>query len=343
MLPQMAITHLFSYLVLPGKHAEIEEEPTGAQLPLSGSLFEMLAEVFVASDVECTIPIRFRMADDGSQQNAARDEVIGLLRSPSLATALALARRLYRATTERSGLGLLFFMFGNENSDIKFVVSRFPADQGVLAEAHSETLEVEFVERVFMKNAASYKAALYRGRSYDEDFWDGTVVDKQITYGHESAAIYWLKEFLLSDFRTTGPAGSRRLAIALRDAVRSAPDLELKQELLAATSLVPGLDGHAISAAGLCETFNLSTAARNTIAQHLPEQRLREAVFALDAVEFKRYAAFRALELDNEGILMAPAAAFDEVFKREVADRSRGTERFSVVGRVVNESLRGKR
>jgi len=338
----MTITHLFSCLVLPGKHAQIEEEPKGAQLPLSGNLFKMLADVFRASDGECTVPIRFRMASDGSQQNDARDEVIGLLRTPSLEMALILARRLYQVTTARSGLGLLFFMFGHEHSQIKFVVSRFPADQGVLAEASSDTLEVEFVERVFMKSAASYKAALYKGRSYDEDFRDGAVVDKQFTYGHESAASYWIKEFLLSEFLTTGPAGSRRLAIALRDAVHDAPDIDLKQELLAATSLIPGLDGQPLSAAALFENFNLSEPARNAITQHLPSQRIRESVFELDAAEFKRFAAIRAVELDNEGILMAPAASFDDVFKREVVNREQGTERFSSVGRVVNESLRGK-
>jgi putative GTP pyrophosphokinase len=62
------------------------------------------------------------------------------------------------STTHRSGLGLLFLVTGEDDGETKIVVSRFPADSGVLAEEKGKGLTVEFLERIFMKGAKSYKA-----------------------------------------------------------------------------------------------------------------------------------------------------------------------------------------
>jgi hypothetical protein len=53
----------------------------------------------------------------------------------------------------RSGLGLLFLIRGKERNKSKLVISGFPADNGILAEEQSNSLTVQFVERIFMKNA----------------------------------------------------------------------------------------------------------------------------------------------------------------------------------------------
>ena len=50
------------------------------------------------------------------------------------------AERLQSVTTGRSGLGLLFLINGREGGTQKTVVSRFPAEQGVLAEEKGNSL-----------------------------------------------------------------------------------------------------------------------------------------------------------------------------------------------------------
>jgi hypothetical protein len=100
-------------------------------------------------------------------------------------------------------------------------------------------LSVEFVERVFMKNARAYKSAFYRTKSLDAGFPKGRAVDKQAS-GNRDLSDYWIRNFLNSEFRTTGPAGSKRLALALKKALKSAQDLSAKQQIISATELLKG-------------------------------------------------------------------------------------------------------
>jgi hypothetical protein len=204
----------------------------------------MLADIYAKSDEECNIPIRFLMAEDGTQENEVRTELIQLISQPTLGRPNALGARLRDATNLKSGMGLLFVVIGG-SKDHKVMISRFPADQGILAEAHEATLDVEFVERIFMKNQATYKAAVYEGKSLKADFWDGLVVDKQADIGH--SASYWIRDFLRSDFKTTPLAGSMRLAIALREAAKVAPSLEAKQQIISAMTLVQGFANRTVT------------------------------------------------------------------------------------------------
>src|ERR1041384_7754219 len=125
-----------------------------------------------------------------------------------------IANRLQAVSTHRSGLGLLFLMKGDVNGEHRLVISRFPADQGVIAEEHAERLSVEFVERVFMKSAKAYKSVMYSAETPEDGYWQGRAVYLQIS-GPRELSDYWIREFLISELRTTGPAGTKRLAIAI--------------------------------------------------------------------------------------------------------------------------------
>src|SRR5436305_2569401 len=170
----MAISRIFSTLVPPGKHDDPDAPQSilGTEVALRGNVFKMLSDIYVKSDQECDVAIRFLMADDGRQQNDVRSELVQLIQQPTLEGANRLAARLRDVTNHKSGIGLLFFVL-SDSDDNKMLISRFPADQGILAEPHESTLDVAFVERIFMKNELTYKAALYRGKSLKADFWDG--------------------------------------------------------------------------------------------------------------------------------------------------------------------------
>jgi hypothetical protein len=334
---------ILSYLVPVGKGQDEPEEVTGTTLPLSGSMYSMLSGVFEKADEECKVPIRFITA--GSQQNNVRDEVRDLLTNPTLPKGRKLAERLRDVSTGKSGLGLLFLLMGQDGGTHKIVLSRFPADQGVLAERKKGALQVEFVERIFMKNAKTYKAALYKGKAIDSGFWHGNVVDRQIAASQDQVAHYWIRDFLLSDFMTTSKAGSKRLAVALKEASKTVESLPAKQEILAAIALTRNFYGKTVSIRDLSNRLNLSVPARKAIEDQVGNDALLADTFVLDSDEFQRNAAYATVELDQGAMLTAPADRFDECFTREQVGSADNEERvrFTTEGRIVDERLKSRR
>jgi len=339
----MKPSKILSYLVPPGKGQEEPEEVSGTLVPLSGNLFAMLSAVFEKSGAECKVPIRF--TTDGSQENPVRDEMRDLLKTPTLAKGRKLAERLRDVSTGKSGLGLLFLLVGQDGPAHKIVVSRFPADEGVLAERKKGSLQVAFVEQIFMKSAKTYKAALYTGKSLDAAFWDGHVVDRQIAASQDQVARYWIGDFLRSDFMTTSKAGSKRLATALKEASKAADTLQTKHEILAAIALTRNFYGKTVSIRDLSTRLNLSVPARKAIEDQFDNDALITDTFILDSDEFQRNAAFAMVELDQGAMMTAPADRFNECFKREQVDGTPGQTRFrfTTEGQIVDERLKSRK
>lgn len=336
----MAIAAIHSFLVHPGKNAADVPPLSGTRVTRSDAagLVKMLEDVYAKADAECTIDISFNRAADGTQQNDCRDLIMAYAQHRRIDDGRALALRLQGVTTNRSRLGLLFLMAGEEGQNVKLVVSRFPADSGVLAEQSAGNLSVQFLERIFMKSAFAYKSAVYRDRLASTSFWTGKAIDRQSSSGAIAISDYWIKDFLASDFRTTSVAGTRRLADALRTATADSADVTVKAALIAAAQLARGLDGKTTSIADFMTTFALSGSAQEVLRRQVRNPALLSEQFRVDASEFERRLPLRTIQLDNGGILTAPAPKFDEVFTREtVAD---GRQRFATEGRVVDEVLR---
>lgn len=339
----MQITHIASFLIYPGKNLENPPEVKGTMVPLSGRLFNMLNVIFEKSDSECDIPIRFVMAEDGSQNNEARNDMLAYIESPTLDRGGVLAKRMRDFTTQKPGLALFFLILGSEGNNRKIVLSRFPADEGILAEPHEDTLQVEFIERIFMKNAKSYKAALYKGSSLRGDFWKGSAVDKQINESNHQIANYWIHGFLASDFETTSKAGTKRLAVAIREASKKASNLGTKQQLVAFATLARGVAGQSISINDMAERYSLTEDAKETLISQLPYRELANDSFILDANEFSQHVAYASVELDNGGILIAPPDRFDDCFQREYLNDELHTIRFVTEGQIVDEKIKGRK
>lgn len=331
----MPIQAIHSFLVTPSKQAANPPKIGGAKLPLKGKLYDMLAGVYDKSETECRIDIAFNHTD-GKQQNDARDLLLKYVASPSLDAGRAIATRLQSVTDNRSGLGLLFLIGGMHDSKHRLVVSRFPADAGVLAEEKQDGLTVEFIERVFLKSATSYKAALYAGTNLKAGFWDGRCIDKQVNSDVVSISDYWIKHFLASDFKTTPAQGTRRVAIAYKNAIKETKDLTAKEELAAAARLTSGLHGKSVTANSLAQKYSFSPAALEAFKKQFPPELYTEQ-FKVDGPEYSKHIAFQSIELDNGGILTAEAPKFNEVFKRDEHD---GKIRFTTEGTIVAERLR---
>jgi hypothetical protein len=335
----MPIEHIHTYLVHPGKGAHEAPRIRGNTLSLDGKMFPLLNEIYVKSDHDCPIEISFNHREDGTQQNPCRDLIIAYLGEPNVAHGRHLAERLEKVTTHRSGLGLLFLLAGTEGRDHKVVISRFPADVGILAEESERALTVEFLERVFMKRATTYKAVAYQDASLKAGFWLGRAVDKQINSDMVQLSNYWIADFLDSDFRTTAAAGTKRLAVALRDAARKSGDVAVKSEIAAAVTLGPSLAGQRLTINEFSNRFGLSTGARDALAGEIKNPSLLDERFQFDAKEFAKQVPYRSIELNTGVILTADAAQFDKVVQQEVIDPREGKVRLSAEGKVMNDKL----
>jgi hypothetical protein len=230
-------------------------------------------------------------------------------------------------------------MLGVDGKTHRLVMARFPADTGVVAYERAQSLDIEFLERVFMKSAHAYKCVTYKGTSLDSGFWHGRAVDKQIN-GPRELSLYWINEFLDSELKTTPAAGSKRLAIAIRQAIKESSDSAIREQLLAATRLVPGHDGQRTTPATLAQQLGLTPAASDAIRESMPRPELFEEAMQVDAEEFGRHILYRAVELDNGALLVGENERFDAIFQREETRAVDGAVRFSTEGRVVDQKLR---
>lgn len=333
----MAIEHIHTYLVYPNKRAVEVAPTTGSEVPQEGRMFDLLREIYDRSEAECTIGIAFQQAADGAQTNPCRTLLVDYIGSPDIEKGRVLAERLAGVTTKRSGLGLMFLILGREGSEYKVVLSRFRANNGVLVDEGADALTVEFIDRVFMKNAHSYKAVAYKHASLAAGFWTGVAVDKQINSRDAETSNYWVQDFLASQFLTTPAMGTRRLALALRDAAQSSTKLSVKQQITAAATLAGGIDGQPINAEEFFERFGFDEETRAAVRGSFSRADLVGDNFAFSAAEFARQLPYKSIELDSGAVLTAAAAKFDEIFEHEEKDGDEVT--FSTTGKIVTEKL----
>lgn len=335
----MKIDKIMSFLTYPGKHADDQPTISGAVIPKKGKLYNMLSSIFHNSDSDCNIPIVF-LSEDQAQKNTVRDEVVQLVTKKSLSEGKLLAERLQRATTEKSGMGLIFFTIGSNGEEHKIVISRFPADEGIVANRQSTTLKVEFVEEVFLKSAYSYKSAMYKFEVPSHDLWSGFAIDKQVNNGAKEVAAYWINDFLRSDFQTTPKQGTKRLALALRNSMANTTDTEIKHEIASCAKLARNMPKKAMSISEFCNQFHLSDEAKGKICSQVNPSRLLNDKFSFDRAEFDKHLSYRMVELDNGAILSAQASRFDDCFESSPVKGDSQSVRFVTSGKVVDEKLK---
>ena len=135
----MKIDKIFSFLTYPGKNKDNQPDIESASLPLKGKLFNMLSHIFDNAEKDCGIPVMF-VSEEQDQENTIRDAIVRLSQSKSIKDGRLLAERLQLFTTKKSGMGLLFISIGTEGYNKKIVISRFPAEEGIVAEKLSGCL-----------------------------------------------------------------------------------------------------------------------------------------------------------------------------------------------------------
>lgn len=333
----MNIEVIHSYLVNPDKGEKESSRIRGTKVGMRGNLFEMLSEIFKNSPSECKYEIAFKHNIDGVQQNDCKDLIVRYTNSKKYEHGLDIAEHLQRQTTKRSGLGLLFLIVGSIGNRKRIIISRFPADNGILATESEKELNVTFVERIFMKSAKAYKSAYYEGSNPEANFWKGKAIDKQIN-SELTISDYWIKSFLKSDFATTGERGTKRLAAALRDSINnSKTSIEIKEEITAALKLAKGQNGQVLSASSFLSKLGVSAEAKEVVRNNM-KKSLFDEQFKLIYDELCKLVAFKTVELDNGAYLSAQATEFDDIFNKK--ETSNQQVEYSTKGTIVAQRVR---
>jgi len=336
----MEIARVFSFLTYPGKNRADVADVSGAEIPVvEGKLCRMLDGIYSEAERECDIPIMFT-PENGQQQNPVRSEIMRIMSTRRMDAAETLANRLQRSTGGQSGMALFFVCLGVPDEQ-KIVIARFPADEGIVAEKAQGALTVSFVEQVFLKSAHAYKAVIYKGGDDGDDFWSGRAIDRQINSGAKALADYWIVDFLKSDFRSTSAQGTKRLAMALRNAQSSTASAEVRHEIAMAAQLARNINGRRVmTIREFCDQLHLSEASKAAVVSAVSPARTLESRFRFDHGEFGRHIAYKSVELDNGAVLSAQVSRFEECFEAAVSDEDPSVVTYSTSGRIVDEKLR---
>lgn len=328
----MPIEKAFAYLIAPGKRAEKPSSISSKEISLKKSkLSDMLAGIFSDEPSTHDFDIVFNPAPNGGQNNECRDLMLSFHSNPSLRTGQLIAERLQKVTDHRSGTGLFFLLKGYHGLSQRVIMSRFPTDQAIRADTTSGSLDVEFLEEVFIKRMSSYKAAMVEHENPVGGFWTGIATDRQAGQSGEHISEYWLRDFLNADFSETPAHGTRRLATALKDALRANPSASVKSEIAHASSLASAVfQNKSLTIQAFCQHFALSAAAQDTIRAALNKPSLFGRTFMFDANQFKTVAPYRTIEMNTGAILTAPNDDFEAIFES------------NTTGDVVEYKTRGK-
>ncbi|HMO75500.1 MAG TPA: hypothetical protein PKD99_10850 [Sphingopyxis sp.] len=333
----MPIVAVHAYLVHPGRNnpgAAI----SGNNVALVGKVYEMLESIFSANPEGRDFEVTFKPLPNGVQQNDCRDLLIAYHKAPSLEAGRKIAERLRLVTDNRSGIGLLFLISGQHGPYQRLVISRFPANQAILAEVNEKGLGVEFLEQVFIRRMTAYKALMLEHQNPSAGFWSGMATDRQAGGEAENISNYWISDFLTADFSETAAAGTRRLAEALKNAIKKNPSLQVKSEIAAAVSLAPSVFSEkVISIDEFCNHFGFSEATRQTIVNQLSKPSLSSKKFLFSNQEFKNKIPYRTVELENGAILTAPSGKFEQIF--EVRQKGEGKVEYATEGRISDQRI----
>ena len=335
----MTMTYAYSALVHPASSAASQLPMTQAVVDPSVRLFDMLTDIFERAGSECNIDLVFTPDANGAQNNSCRAALMAFIRNPSFQTGEIVARRLQSFTPPQAGVALLFLLVGvNHIGYHRLVVSRFPAETGILAQENGQILSLSLIEQVFLKNAFAYKSAYFTTEDIAAEFQGGSAMDRQ-SRDTGKPARYWVQQFLESELLTTDAGGTMFLGKALDAAVKHADDFAVKNELLSASTIMRGFDGVAQSTADMLETLRLSAPAVQAIRSHLSRPEAANDVFTFSTAEFDKHIRYQTVELNNGATMTAPNGDFSDVFSEEIVSDD-GRVRFTTEGYVVDRRIR---
>lgn len=325
------ITEVFAFLSGPHKGVSPTPKPSGLSITLAGPLFEHINDLFGKSSSDCNVEISLR--SDGNQRNEFRELLVEFASTGSYSAAEKISERLSSITTRRSKLGLLFLIRASDNARLAVLLARFPTDTAILVDDTSGSLNVKFLDKVFVKNYHQFKSARFVGVPAKGSFWDGYVLDRQLNSHREDASRYWVHDFLDADFKVTSAHGSDRFAKAVKDASAGAT-FEEKRELHHLVGMLDNLHGQQLSPREILQKYSVSEPVTNRVLAKMPVVAA-DQTFKFDRHLFNAVNSYRTVETAEGAIITAESSLFEKIISYEVIDRTELSERV----RLTTEGL----
>lgn len=292
---------------------------------------------------ECDLNIIFSSSSE-KQNNTTRNMIIDIITNKSIENGLPLIEWLSKNTDNKSKSGLVFILIGNDNEDQFIIITRYPAEEGIIISDKKNNIKVEILDEVFLKNSHRYKMAFFEGQSYQGDFWKGLAVDKQVndsSLGIREVSEYWIKDFLKCDLEMTSKRGSILVAKTFRALLGSKIDNSDKEEIVKAAISIKTLQGKKITIRNMIRDLDIDDQIAEKIIKQLPNKEVAEQVFHFDMQYFNGIFNLRVKYLNTGAIIVAPNEEFDEIFNQEKVAESSLT-RYTTEGYTTNETIRTK-
>lgn len=331
----MPIDKVFAHLVYPNHKGELPTPFVGSEIKLEGKLFGMIKEVFDSSSNECNIDVRFESSD---QNHEVRELILDLISRRDQDAAGKIAARLASMTTRRSQLGLFFVVLCKEQSKDIVLFSRFPTEQAILADEKDGGLNVEYIEKVFVKKWSSYKGAMFSDSVSRSGFWSGKVVDRQINTADGDASKYWVEKFLGASFVATSLLGTTRFARALSAASRGGSHV-IQDEINSSIAYMRQFDGKLSSIDEITNRLGFSEETTAAIKAQMPSGTDGQH-FTLDFPTLRNSVSFRTIKLANGVSITADSTEFRNLVSMETRKTDDGElVEISTSGKLLADRL----
>jgi hypothetical protein len=315
----MTIEKVYAHLVYPNHKGDLPTPYTASEVQLEGKLFGLIKKIYDDSALECNVDIRFESSDQNSEM---RSLILDLLSKRDSESAGKIAERLASVTTRRSQLGLFFVVIAKDNTKDTVLFSRFPTDQAILADDQNGGLNIEFLEKVFVKKWSTYKGAIFSDTVSRSGFWSGKIVDRQINSAEGEASQYWVEKFLGASFVATKLLGTTRFARALSAASRSG-SFGVQTEINSSVPFLRQYDGKVASIDDISERLGFSQETREAIKKQMPSGTENQS-FMMDYDVLRNAVTFRTVKLANGVSVTADSAEFQELVSMETQDTPEG-------------------
>jgi hypothetical protein len=316
------------------KHTEIKSDH---------AIYAQMMKIANNVKTECDLNIIFK-SDEEKQKNIVRNMIIDIMAKKDIVSVLPLIERLSQFTDNKSKSGLVFILLGTIEDKNYFLISRYPAEEGIIFNKGKGKIDVEILDEVFLKNSHRYKLAFFEGKSLAGEFWKGLAIDKQINEASTSireTSEYWLGDFLQCSLEMTNKRGSTLFAKSLRVVLGDDISEKSKEDVVKMTLGLNKYNKKKISINKILEENQVEKDLAEKIISKLPNKEVAEKVFQFSLNDFSSIFNLRVKYLDTGAILVAPNERFGEIFT-QINLQEKGLVRYTTEGVTTNETVRSR-
>lgn len=331
------------YIVPPCKGlepAQVEARVVGSPVDIASLPIDYFLTLFSKEADDYPIDIVFS-PENGRQENKVRTLVRAIALEDEKVKAnnsLELAYCLARATTRRSKKpGLFVVLAGHTNDNHRVVLWKFPADESIQASVTKEGISIRLIHDAFSGNSTYLKVAMFDGIPATTSFWRGKIEDRQTKSRVREVADFWVVDFLQSRPAVTDAGGTRLLARVLRDTIRKTKDIEVKQSLVDAASVIKGQAGRNITLEDFADSY-LPEDIRQNFIRVAGGPEISSDLFRIDRDVLDQELRYKSLSLDNQFIVRGPLEQFNDIVQIEDTDEE-GVVEVSLRGRITSQEI----